>query len=161
MNGGSAQDDYPWTRRPGESPQAYDAFKIYLYQGTERSIRKVAKEIGKSASIVHRWSGSYGWVVRTSAYDSYLVSAHVDGEATELTRVRSKHLELADKLLDHLGQSMILWKPGQDPSIRWTNAFVAAAKVQQTALTLKETTDKSDGEALERIMSALEKRVEG
>jgi hypothetical protein len=56
---------------------------------------------------------------------------------------------------------MSMWKPGYDPSLRWTTAFTAAAKVQQTALTLRETTSRTDEEAIEKIMSVMEKRAEG
>ena len=158
---------YPWTRRPdtmvggklvkGESSQAYEAFRVYMNLGSVRSVDQVSKDIGKATSLLRRWSGQWDWVNRAAAYDSYLVNAKVDGEADEFAKVRNSHLEVATKLLAHLMESMTLWKPGYDPSLRWTTAFTAAAKVQQTALTLKETTSKTDEEAIRRILEIVSK----
>lgn len=155
------EDPHPWTRREKESSPAYDAFRIYLFQGKDRSIRKAAEEAGRAESLFKRWNATHSWLDRARAYDSYMVSAQVDGQADELAAVRSKHLEVASKLLDHLALNMAAWKPGYDPSLRWTTAFTAAAKVQQTALTLRETTSRTDEEAIEKIMSVMEKRAEG
>lgn len=155
------QDPHPWTRRDGESSPAYDAFRAYLFQGRDRSIKRAATEVGKAESLFKRWYSTHCWAERAAAYDSYKVNARIDGEVDELTAVRSKHLEVASRLLDHLALNMAAWKPGYDPSLRWTTAFTAAAKVQQTALTLRETTSKTDEEAMDKIMAVLEKRAEG
>lgn len=155
------EERYPWTRREGETPKGYEAFKLYLFQGKDRSLQKVHDETKIATGLIGRWSREHAWVARTAAYDTYKVTAQVDGEVDDLVRVRSKHLNVAEKLLDHLMDNMRMWKPGYDPSLRWTTAFTAAAKVQQTALTLRETTSKTDEEAIEKIMAVMEKRAEG
>jgi len=161
-------DQHPWTRRGpskdyprGESSTAYDAFRVYMRLGKDRSLNSVCEEIGKTITLIKRWCKAYEWVSRAAAYDSYLLTAEVDGEATELSRVRNKHLDVADKLLDHLSSNMALWEAGQDPSVRWTQAFAAAAKVQQMALTLREKESAADQELIDRVMSMLEKQAEG
>lgn len=163
-----SDDKHPWTRRgpskefpKGESSTAYDAFKAYMRLGKDRSLSATCTEVGKTITLIKRWSKAYEWVDRAAAYDSYLVSAEVDGEATELSRVRNKHLDVADRLLDHLADSMSMWPQGHDPSIRWTQAFAAAAKVQQMALSLREQETKSDQALIDRVMSVLEKQAEG
>lgn len=155
------QDPHPWTRREGESSVAYEAFRVYLFQGKDRGIEKAAQEVGKARSLFGRWSKTHQWDMRARAYDSYMVNAVVDGEVDEMTAVRSKHLDLASRLLDHLGRQLSTWPLKHEPSIRWTTAFTAAAKVQQTALTLRETTSNTDREAMDKIMGILEKRAEG
>ena len=45
----------PWDRQPGETRQAFEAFRIYRDQLSERSTVKVAKELGKSTALIHRW----------------------------------------------------------------------------------------------------------
>lgn len=163
-----SQDPHPWTRRgpsedrpQGETSVAFEAFKVYLHMGADRTTRAVAEQVGKADSLIRRWSSTFDWPARAAAYDSYLLNASVDGEADQLAQVRNKHLSVAERLLDHLAESMSMWKPGHDPSIRWTQAFTAAAKVQQTALTLRETTNKGEEEVMERILAAFEKRAEG
>lgn len=155
------QDPHPWTRRAGETAKGYEAFRVYLFQGKDRALSRVHEETKIATGLIGRWSRENDWVARTAAYDSYKVNARIDGEVDELTAVRSKHLDVASKLLDHLALNMAAWKPGYDPSLRWTTAFTAAAKVQQTALTLRDTTSKTDEEAMDKIMSVLEKRAEG
>lgn len=155
------EDPHPWTRREGESHPGYEAFRLYLFQGKDRSLRRVHEETGTATGLIGRWSAAHDWVARAAAYDSYKVTARVDGEIDELTAVRSKHLDLASRLLDHLGRQLTSWPLKHEPSIRWTTAFTAAAKVQQTALTLRETTSKTDEEAMAKIMQVLEKRAEG
>lgn len=152
---------YPWTRRETESTPAYEAFKVYLFQGADRGIEKAAVEAGRARSLFGRWSKQHGWNARACAYDSYMTTAAVDGMTDQITQVRNKHLDVASKLLDHLLDSMSRWKPDYDPSLRWTTAFTAAAKVQQTALTLRETTSKTDAEIIDRILDAVAKRAEG
>lgn len=154
-------DPHPWTRREGETPKGYEAFRVYLFQGKDRNLRSVAAETKTATGLINRWSSEHGWVARAAAYDSYKVTARVDGEADELAQVRSKHLDLASRLLDHLGRQLAAWPLKHEPSIRWTTAFTAAAKVQQTALTLRETTSNTDREAMDKIMGILEKRAEG
>jgi hypothetical protein len=155
------ENPYPWTCREGETPKGYAAFQAYMRQGKDRSLRRTAEETKTATGLINRWSSAHDWVERAAAYDSYLVTAAVDGEADDLAKVRSKHLEVASKLLDHLAMNMAGWKPGYDPSLRWTTAFTAAAKVQQTALSLRETTSNTDEAAIAKIMSVLEERAEG
>lgn len=164
----SVEETHPWTRRPdtaterGESSQAYDAFRAYLFLNPrDRSVRAAAEQEGKADSLLRRWSRQWDWVNRAAAYDSYMVTAKVDGQADAFASVRNKHLDVASDLLDHLAQSMAQWKPGYDPSLRWTTAFTAAAKVQHAALTLRETTTKTDEEAIARILTIMGSKAEG
>jgi hypothetical protein len=154
-------ETYPWTRGEGESSPAYAAFREYMLLGAEnRSLDETVRVVGKSRSLLSRWSQKFDWVGRASAYDTYMTTARVDGEADAYSRVRNRHLDVAEKLLDHLAESMLLWKPGHDPSIRWTSAFTAAAKVQQTALTLKENLSRTDEEAVNRILDIMARKAE-
>jgi len=40
--------------------------------GAERSVRRVAKRLGKSASLVGRWSAEDDWPERAAAWDAEL-----------------------------------------------------------------------------------------
>jgi hypothetical protein len=58
-----------WTRRPGESTQAYQAFRRYRDLGASRSVAKVAQELAKSRSLVVRWCTKFDWVERCRLFD--------------------------------------------------------------------------------------------
>ena len=155
-------EQYPWMRVPGESSTAYAAFKVYMNQGVKRSLRGVGREMdGNKQSAINGWSTDNDWVARAAAFDSYLTTAEVDGITDQLTNVRNKHLDVASKVLDHLMGNAIRWKPGEDPSIRWTTAFTAVTKLQHAALTLRDTGANADTELVDKIMKALAERAEG
>ena len=62
---------WPWTRRPGESRQAFEAFVTYRdtrIRGV-RSIRRTARRLGKSRQLCERWSRRWSWVARCERFD--------------------------------------------------------------------------------------------
>lgn len=149
------REPYPWTRRDGETDVAWEAFGVYLRQ-SPRSQAKAAEALGKSTTVINKWAQKYSWVERATAYDRYLETAATDGLAEELVRVRTRHLSLADKLLDHLERRLDDYiAMNADPSVRWTQAFGAATRAQEVAVRLRET--KKESGLLERAMELLER----
>lgn len=61
--------DPPWERFTGESTPAWDAFRTYRDM-PDRSLSKVARELGKSKTLMDRWSRAHRWQYRTVAYDA-------------------------------------------------------------------------------------------
>src|SRR5215212_12147936 len=61
--------DAPWDRRPEESAPAFEAFCVYRGQGSQRSLRRVASALGKSRSLIFRWSSAHEWRGRALAWD--------------------------------------------------------------------------------------------
>jgi hypothetical protein len=80
-----APADHPWYRQPGESPQAYAAFRFYLQLGPGRSLVAVGRKLyptrrrpgkarrkrGKTGRI-EAWLKRWRWVERTLAYADHL-----------------------------------------------------------------------------------------
>lgn len=154
MTEGQQPDFLP--RRDDESPPAYDAFCAYLNMGGSRSTSNVAQELGKSKTQIDRWCTTHAWVERAREYDSYLMTTVTDGHAEELARVRNRHMALADKLLDHLDRRLDDFiEHNQDPSVRWTQAFSAGTKAQESATRMKEQGKESG--MLEQILAKVQK----
>ncbi len=65
-------DTKPWEQQQGESAKAFEAFKVYLDMGSERSLREVAGKLNKSLTLIGRWSSTHGWVDRVAEYDADL-----------------------------------------------------------------------------------------
>lgn len=150
--------EHPWIRQEWESPQAYDAFRAY--QRT-RNVTTVAEEIGKSRSLVTKWSADHRWVERVRHMDNHVATTEVDSYAEELARVKNKHMTLADKLLDHLETLLNGFiSRGVDPSVRWTQAFVAATKAQEVALKMRPM-DVAQSSRLEELQRRIAEIVEG
>jgi len=72
---------------PKESDKAFVAFSLYLSQGPERSLAKVAKKLGRSKVLMEKWSSKFDWGARVVAYGAHM--ALVEREAAEaMTRVK-------------------------------------------------------------------------
>ena len=61
-----------WDRNRGETQKAYNAFCIYRDQGLERTLRSTAKHLGKSFTLISRWSIVWNWVRRVNDYEAHL-----------------------------------------------------------------------------------------
>jgi hypothetical protein len=66
----------PWDKLPGESAQSFEAFTVYRDLGAERSLKKVAQQLGKSGTLIDRWSARDAWVVRVDAWDVEMDRQH-------------------------------------------------------------------------------------
>lgn len=158
-----ADDSYPWTRQPGETDKAYEAFFLYLKQGTSRSQVSVAKELQKSAAMIGRWAQLNKWPERARAYDAFLVTAETDGHAEEAAKINDKrltitdkHLTITDKLLDHLDRRLDEYiRTNADPTVRWIQAMSVALKGQESALRMRDA-EKETG-LLEQVLAKLER----
>lgn len=151
---------YPWVRQEGESPEAYQAFRQYLNTPGKRSLKTLAEELGKSLRLVNNWSADNAWQARILAYDQHMDSAATDGHADEMRRVRSRHIELSERLLNLLDSRLDDFERTRtDPTVRWTQAFVAATKAQESALKMRDDSPLSG--QLERALELLERLESG
>jgi hypothetical protein len=70
---GSRRRDGPpglWQRQPGETASAHQAFLAYRAVGPDRTLRVAARRLGKSLSLLKRWSAGHDWVSRAEAWDA-------------------------------------------------------------------------------------------
>jgi hypothetical protein len=160
-------NEQPWVRQDGEGERsgAYDAFKAYLHLGKDRTIARAAAECGRSASMLKRWSIEYNWVERSAAYDSYTVTAHLDGAVHELARIRDKNLALMDKLRGLLDTRLdVFIAKGMDPTAMWSRAVEVMARVEQNSILAgdKAMTRQSEGVTrIEQLLERLDKESTG
>lgn len=154
--------DAVWTRQDGETSQAYGAFQEYLRQGSKRSTRIVAENLDVHQSMIRRWSAAHDWVARSAAYDSFVMSAPLDGMICDIAAARDKSLALTDKLRDLLDARLDDFiAKRDDPTIRWTQALVALARVEQNYITmgLQEKTS-TEVARVEKLLQRLEEDME-
>lgn len=91
-------DTEPWERQEGESVKAFEAFTVYLEMGDERSIRDVAQRLAKSRTLIGRWSVTYQWVERVSAFDADVQrKAHAKAVKKRRNMV-DRHISIALKM---------------------------------------------------------------
>ena len=150
-------DEHPWIRQEWESIQAYDAFRTYQRL---RDLQACADDLGKSLSLMRKWSAENRWVERCRHMDNHVATKEVDDYAGELAKVKSRHMAIADKLLDHLDTLLNgFMARGVEPSVRWTQAFIAATKAQEVALKMRPL-DQAQSARLDELRRRLEEIVE-
>lgn len=60
-----------WERQDDEGDEAWAAFVKYRDAGSERSIRSVAQELSKSATLLSRWNSQWSWRKRVVEYERH------------------------------------------------------------------------------------------
>jgi hypothetical protein len=86
----------PWDRQKGESKQAFEAFEIYLGLGPlDRSLREAGLELGKSTTLMSRWSARWRWVERCEAWDR---ERELEEERATLQALQEKAREVEELL---------------------------------------------------------------
>ncbi len=91
----------PWQRQHGESRQAFAAFSAYRGMGPTRSTAKVAQELGKSKSLMDRWSARWQWTKRADAWDDELDRQARQTEIEETRAMMRRHVQ-ASMAVQHL-----------------------------------------------------------
>lgn len=58
------------TEQREETPKQREAFEVYYMMGDERSVRKVAKQVNKSATTIQNWATMFNWRERVEIRDT-------------------------------------------------------------------------------------------
>jgi hypothetical protein len=74
-------------QQPKESAKAFAAFKSYLEHGPERSLALVADKVGKSKTMIERWSRKFDWPARVQAHAAHL--ADIERRTAEALAVQA------------------------------------------------------------------------
>ena len=152
--------DVPWERNQ-ESPQAFAAFACYRDAGPERSIRSVARAVGKNPTLIATWSVKHRWVERAAAWDAYCDAEERKATVKAKKDMAKKQVEIASRMLDR--GAFFLDKLDEAKAAEVVQMIVNAAKLQRLALgeptesTHTEVTGKDGGPV--RVVSWAEAAV--
>lgn len=89
-----------WERQPGESTQAFEAFRTYRDLGLKRSNKAVSDTLSKSRQLISRWKATWNWDERVRAYDTALEREAHKEAVKNLKDMTSRHI----KIEIHVGQ---------------------------------------------------------
>lgn len=98
----------PWEQQPTETARAYQGFLAYRDVGPDRSIAETARQLGKSAPLLYRWSRQHRWAERSYAWDLECRRA----EETALQEARQQALQRQAQDADRL-QRLAMAKLGR------------------------------------------------
>lgn len=134
-----------WERQKGESAQAYEAFSLYLEMGADRSIRAVSQKLGKSRTLIDRWSRTCKWVERCRAWDNYIQQEAQKAAATEIRNMARRHITMAQQIQSAAMQA--LKKQGSDMVNPKNFAAIVklATELERKTLEAEKTADEKTG----------------
>lgn len=98
-----AKPPLPWERQPDETRPAFDAFAKYRDMGNERSLGRVAKELGKSAGLIERWSRERDWQRRVTLYDDDLDRCRREASAEAIEQMADRQARDLSNIADVVG----------------------------------------------------------
>lgn len=141
----------PWEQQENESPEAYEAWTTYLDMGPERNIRAVALKLGKSDTLVFRWSGPqmHGWQARLRAWNRH--EARVVNERVVLGKAaqREKQIKIGSNLQVQALKKLTAMSPEEISKLS-VNEMVALLKAGVEFETKARAVPQSELDASER-----------
>jgi hypothetical protein len=96
-----------WERQHTESTKAFAAFTLYRDMGLDRSLMKVAEQLGKSGTLMSRWSSQWEWVRRTAEYEDHVERQKRIRAERSLGDAKERHARIAQQLQSKLVERLI------------------------------------------------------
>lgn len=91
---GRKRAEYEWERKKGESSESYAAFKLYYQMGDKRSCAKVAKNLGRSNTLISGWCSKWDWVERARAYDNELARQEFSETCNAIKKMNEQQAQI-------------------------------------------------------------------
>ena len=159
----------PWSfNEELDTTKSFPVFTAFRDMGDQRSLPKVAKQMGKNLSLVQRWSSEGKWIERCHKYDLYVdetkvdraLKINIDSHTEKLRRYRIQHenlgwqaFEVANKCLEISRKA--LQRYCDDPSIELRPVdikMISSAGVSSSEIGSKLL---SEALAVERLLEML------
>lgn len=96
----------PWERQEKETPKQFEAFAIYRDLGGERSLARVSEELGKSETLMARWSSMNSWVDRCAAWDDERDRLLRIQQQKDIAAMRKRHASMASSMLKKAAKAL-------------------------------------------------------
>lgn len=87
-----------WEWNGEETSPAFEAFTIYRDMGTDRTLAKVAKGLGKSGTLIEGWSARWNWDARVKAFDAHLDAIGIKARESEIIAMNKKHIKIGETM---------------------------------------------------------------
>jgi hypothetical protein len=81
-----------WESQKFETRKAFQAFVIYRDMGINRSYRKVANQLGKSQTLIHRWAKRWEWQKRITDFEDYMADQSVKSQLEQIREMNERHI---------------------------------------------------------------------
>ena len=116
-----------------ESAKAFEAFCAYRDMGPGRSVAKVGHAVGKSTTLMARWSGRWAWVARVATWDADTAVKVAMAQQEEIVEMRSRHARISAAFLGKVVGGLAKLDPGELKPGELTRMFDVAMKAERTS----------------------------
>lgn len=89
----------PWEYQKTDTAKSWEAFQVYRDMGKKRTLAKVADELGKSTTIIQRWSSKHNWKERIEAWEveqDRLIRIEL---MKDIGAMRKRHADMAEAMI--------------------------------------------------------------
>lgn len=87
-----------WKQVKNEGTKAFEAFRAYRDMGENRSLAKVAEKLGKSETLISRWSSRNKWQERIQLYNSEIERETKAEVIKERKKMIDRHIRIAQQI---------------------------------------------------------------
>ena len=116
-----------------ESAKAFEAFCAYRDMGPGRSVAKVGHALGKSTTLMARWSGRWAWVARVATWDADTAVKVAMAQQEEIVEMASRHARISAAFLGKVVGGLAKLDPGELKPGELTRMFDVAMKAERTS----------------------------
>ena len=127
------QELQPWQRQKRESQKAYEAFVVYRTLGKVRSLDATAREMGKSRTLMERWSSKWSWVKRAEAWDLKVADDEENAEVQSFLLWRKQTRRISQQALGKIAAALQTLEPEDIPPHAIATIFRTAVDVGQNS----------------------------
>ena len=118
---------------PRESARAFEAFCAYRDMGPGRSVAKVGHALGKSTTLMARWSGQWAWVARVATWDADISVRVAAAQQEEIVEMRARHARISAAILGKVVSGLAKLDPAELKPGELTRMFDVAMKAERTS----------------------------
>ena len=136
----------PWERQKGESPQAFEAFSLYLKMGEKRGLLRVAKELSKSGTIIKRWSSAWNWQERIRAYENDLRRQEMEADRKDRKAMRERQIKTAMLMQKKAVEALDKIKPEELTPRAILEYIKAGAELERLNRVIEDDTDSDSSD---------------
>lgn len=136
-----------WGVQDCDTSKSFEALTIYLQLGSDRSLAKVQKAMGKKAGYIRQlenWSSDHGWSERARAYDAYQAERLLEiAESRVIAKIAKERIALMERELD-------LSKKMMDYSEAYIDAATAQISTYEERLRIYRSDSVDEKAALDK-----------
>lgn len=129
----------PWDRQISETDVSFEAFVIYRDLGPGRSLEIVREKLGKSATLIERWSSKHDWGGRVAQWDTFLDQQKQSRILFNLDQTVDRMMTISGALMALGAQRLNTVEPEKLPITVAARLIQIGAKIQESAFRISQT----------------------